>query len=61
MFVQLVTHLWNVLNIRLPDAAKLEDPDGKNVTDPNDLCLDFLLQMATIFKEAEISIRCKYI
>ena len=43
MFVQLVTHLWDVLNIRLPDAAKLEDPDSKNVTDPNDLCLDFLL------------------
>ena len=61
MFVQLVSRLWDILNTRSSDAAKLKVSDSKKVTAPNDLRLDFLLQMATVFKEMEISIRCQYI
>ena len=57
-FVKVVTRMWNILNIRSPDTAKrMNDPDREKFTDPKDPRLDFLLQMATMFKEMDNSIR----
>ena len=57
-FVKLVTRVWNILNIRSPEAAKrTNDPDPEKFTDPEDPRLDVLLQMATMFKEMGNSIR----
>jgi hypothetical protein len=59
-FVKLVTRMWNMLNIRSCDiAVRLNDPDREKFTDPNDPRLDFLLKMATMFKEMDNSVRGK--
>ena len=53
--VKLVTRIWNM---RYLDAAKfIDDPDHEKFTDTEDQRLDFLFQMATIFKEMDNSIR----
>ena len=42
---------WNILNTRSPDDAKrTKNTDREKFIDPNDYCLDFLLQIATMFK-----------
>ena len=52
--------MWNILNIRSCDiAVRLNDPDRKKFTDPNDPRLDFLLKMATMFKQMDNSVRGK--
>ena len=57
-FIKLVTRMWNILNIRSCDiAARLNDPDRETFTDPNDPRLDFLLKMATMFKQMDNSVR----
>ena len=57
-FVRCVTRMWNILNIKSTDIGyRLNDPDGEKITDLNDPRLDFLLKMATMFKEMDNSIR----
>ena len=57
-FVKLITRMWNILNIRSRDIGiRLNDPDRLPVTDPNDPRLDYLLQMATMFKPMDNSVR----
>ena len=54
--------LWNFLNTISPDAAKhTKDPDCKKFTNPNNHCLNFLLQMAAMFKEMDKSIHSHHI
>ena len=55
-FVELVTRMWKILNIKSPDAAhNLNDPDREKFTSENDPRLDFLLQMAKTFKLMDAS------
>ena len=57
-FVQYVTKMWNILNIRSPDTSyRLNDPNRKKFTDPSDPRLDFLLKMSKMFKEMDSSLR----
>ena len=57
-FVQLVTKMWNILNIRSPDISyRLNDPNRRKFTDPSDPRLDFLTKMSTMFKEMDNSLR----
>ena len=57
-FVKYVTRMWNILNIKSCDiAVRLDDPDRQTFTDPNVSRLDFLLQMATMFKQMDNSVR----
>ena len=57
-FVKLVTRMWNILNTKSPESAKrLNDPDREKFTDCQDSRLDFILRMATMFKEMDNSIR----
>ena len=57
-FVRCVTRMWNILNIKSTDIGfRLNDPDREKITDPNDPRPDFLLKMATMFKEMDNSIR----
>ena len=56
--VQLVTHMWNILNIRSQDVEKDKKyPDREKFIAPNDHRFNLLLQMATMFKEMDNSIR----
>ena len=51
-FVRCVTRMWNILNIKSTDIGyRLNDPDREKITDPNDPRHDFLLKMATMFKD----------
>ena len=55
-FVELVTRMWKILNIKSPDAAKqLNDPDREKFTSVDDPRLDFLLRMAKMFKLMDAS------
>ena len=46
-FVQLVTKMWKILNIRSPDISyRLNDPNRRKFTDPR---FDFLTRMSTMF------------
>ena len=57
-FVKYVTRMWNILNMKSCDiAVRLNDPDRQTFTDPNDPRLYFLLQMATMFKQMDTSVR----
>ena len=54
IFVERVTRLWKILNIRSPGAAKyLNDPGRLKVTDGNDERLILLSEMATMFKTTD--------
>ena len=56
--VQLATHMWNILNIRSQDVEKDKKyPDREKFIAPNDHRFNLLLQMATMFKEMDNSIR----
>ena len=51
-FIKLVTHTWNIINIRFPEAAEpTNDSDCKMFSNLEDPHLSFLLQLATIFKK----------
>ena len=57
-FVRNVTKMWNILNIRsISIGYRLKDNDRLPFTDVNDKRLDFLLRMATIFKQMDNSIK----
>ena len=50
--------MWNILNIRSSKSANsLNDPEHEKFTEPNDPRLNFLLKMATMFKEMDNSVR----
>ena len=51
LFVELVTRMWKILNIKSPDAARnLNAVDREKFTSEEDPRLDFLLRMAKSFK-----------
>lgn len=51
LFVELVTRMWKMLNIKSPSAARnLNDPDREKFSSEDDPRLDFLLRMARSFK-----------
>ena len=57
-FVKNVTRLWHMLNIRSTSIGhRLNDVDRLPFSDPNDERLDFVLRMATIFKQMDNSVR----
>ena len=59
-FVKLVTRMWNILNIKSCSiAVRLNNPDRKEFTDPNDPRLEFLSKIATMFKQMDNSVRGK--
>ena len=54
LFVELVTRMWKILNIKSPDAARnLNAVDREQFTSEEDPRLDFLLRMAKSFKLME--------
>ena len=56
LFVELVTRMWKMLNIKSPDAAEnLNDPDREKFSSEDDSRLDFLLRMAKSFKLMDAS------
>ena len=56
-FIKQVNRMWYIINIRLVKSEiHLNDPDRKKITDPNDPRLNFLLKIATMFKEMDNSI-----
>ena len=56
--MRLVTRFWNIINIRSPDAAtRLNDPDREKFTNDNDPRLEFLTQLAKMFKQMDSSVR----
>ena len=53
-FIELVVDMWNCLNIKCPGAGqKLQDPNREKFTEQNDARLDFLKDMATMFKQMD--------
>ena len=57
-FVSLVTRMWNMLNVKSPEAGRrLKDPDRKQFLSDSDSRLDFLLKMGTSFKLLDSSKR----
>ena len=57
-FVKNVTRMWNILNIRSNEIGyRLNDQDRKPFYDQSDRRLDFLLRMATVFKQMDNSVR----
>ena len=56
--VKNVTRMWNILNIRSNEIGyRLNEEDRKPFYDLSDPRLDFLLRMATIFKQMDNSVR----
>ena len=59
-FVRYVTRIWNILNIRsCYSGSRLNDPDRESFKDCRDPRLDFLLQMATMYKQMDCSFKGK--
>ena len=59
-FVRYVTRIWNILNIRsCYSGSRLNDPDREPFKDCRDPRLDFLLQMATMYKQMDCSFKGK--
>ena len=57
-FVELVTWMRKILNIKSPDAARnLIDADRERFSSENNLRLDFLLRIDTFFKIMDSSKR----
>ena len=51
IFIERVTQMWNILNVRSPEAGKqLNDKDRIPFEDENDERSTFLTEMATVFK-----------
>lgn len=62
IFVQLLPSMLNILNTKIPDAAKRTiDPDREKLSNPNDHHFDFLLLMTIKFKEMNKSIEVNVI
>ena len=54
VFVEAVTKLWNILNIKNPNKDKrLNDPHRRKFETPNDPGLEYLRKMANSFKEMD--------
>ena len=50
-FVSLVTRMWNMLNVKIPEAGRrLNDPDREQFFSDSGSRLDFLLKMGNSFK-----------
>ena len=50
-FVEFVTRMWNILNIKSPSAGRhLNDKDREKICEPDDHRLEFLLKMGHSFK-----------
>ena len=57
-FVSLVTRMWNMLNVKSPEAGRrLNDPDREQLFSDSDSRLDFLLNMGNAFKLLDSSKR----
>ena len=62
IFVQLLPSMLNILNIKIPDAAKRTiDPGCEKLSNPNDHRFDFFLLMTIKFKEMKNSIEVNVI
>ena len=60
MFVEAVTRLWHILNVKTPhDGVRLNDEDRTRVKDINDERLTFLVEMAKKFAEMNTSSQYK--
>ena len=56
IFVELVTRLINILNVKSPDVGyRLNDPDRKVFEDIDDNRFDFLLNMSQMFAKMDTS------